>query len=63
MLMNVAESLALPDIATRRETLDFLRIDLEKLRGVSEIVSLAADPVIMQLMSLSEQDTLDFGRL
>ncbi|GHJ86988.1 hypothetical protein NliqN6_3390 [Naganishia liquefaciens] len=28
---------ALPDISTRRETLDFLRIDLEKLRGVSDI--------------------------
>jgi hypothetical protein len=30
----------LPDYETRRETLDFLRIDLEKLRGERDIVCL-----------------------
>lgn len=38
LLMPDVFASVLPNPATRRETLDFLRIDLEKLRGVSEIV-------------------------
>ena len=31
--------LVLPDSTTRRETLDWLRIDLEKLQKISDLVS------------------------
>lgn len=61
--MRFGHASALPDAATRRETLDFLRIDLEKLRGVSEIVSFGfrygwhSSPIVV------EYDTLDIGKL